>query len=154
MKLPNRLNKDMKLYYLLLPLYTFIRQTQTRVGVIVVMIVQLLDLQLPVQLMPITTKVVSLNPAHAEVYLIQHQVIKFVSDLRQVSDFRRSPVSSTNKTDRHDTTEILLKVVLNTLNQAKVKSSIKVIIQIVMTEIMNGAGEASSCRYQRGNQKL
>ena len=51
------------------------------------MIVRLLDLQLPVQLMPIATKVVSLNPAHAEVYLIQHSVIKFVSDLRQVCDF-------------------------------------------------------------------
>jgi hypothetical protein len=29
------------------------------------------------------------------------------------------PVSSTNKTDRHDITEILLKVALNTINQAK-----------------------------------
>jgi len=28
---------------------------------------------------PITTKVVSLNPSHGEVYLIQHYVIKFVS---------------------------------------------------------------------------
>ena len=28
-----------------------------------------------------------------------------------------TPVSSTNKTDRHDMTEILLKVVLNTINQ-------------------------------------
>ena len=35
----------------------------------------------------ITTKVVSLNPAHGEVYSIQHYVIKFVSDLRQVSGF-------------------------------------------------------------------
>jgi len=33
---------------------------------------------------PITTKVVILNPAHGEVYLIlvQHYVIKFVSDLQ------------------------------------------------------------------------
>ena len=46
-----------------------------------------LDLQLPVQLVPITTKVVSLNPAHGEVYLIQLFVIKFVSDLRQVVGF-------------------------------------------------------------------
>ena len=30
-----------------------------------------------------------------------------------------TPVSSTNKSDRHDTTEILLKVVLSTINQAK-----------------------------------
>jgi hypothetical protein len=28
-----------------------------------------------------------------------------------------TPVSSTNKTDRHDITEILLKVVLNTIKQ-------------------------------------
>ena len=42
-------------------------------------------------LVPINTNVVSLNPAHAEVYSIQHYVIKFVSDLRQVSDFLLIP---------------------------------------------------------------
>jgi hypothetical protein len=46
-------------------------------------------LQLPVQSLPITTKVVSLNPVHGEVYSIQHYVKKFVSDLRQVSGFLR-----------------------------------------------------------------
>jgi hypothetical protein len=30
-----------------------------------------------------------------------------------------SPVSSTNKTDRHDITEILLRVALNIIKQAK-----------------------------------
>ena len=30
-----------------------------------------------------------------------------------------TPVSSTNNTDRHDITEILLKVALNTINQTK-----------------------------------
>jgi hypothetical protein len=54
------------------------------------MIVWKLDLQLPVQLVPFSTKVVSLNPAHGEVYLIQHYVIKFVSDLRQESGFLRA----------------------------------------------------------------
>jgi hypothetical protein len=44
-----------------------------------------LDLQLPVQSVPITTKVVSSNPVHGKVYSIQHYVIKFVSDLRQVN---------------------------------------------------------------------
>ena len=43
-------------------------------------------------------------------------MIKIVSDLRQVGGFLRyivgTPVSSTNKTDRHDITEILLKVSL------------------------------------------
>ena len=36
-----------------------------------------------------------------------------ISDLLQVCGF---PISSTNKTDRHDITEILLKVVLNTID--------------------------------------
>jgi hypothetical protein len=80
-----------------------------------VVIVWELDLQLPV---PIAIKVVSSNPVHGEVYLIQHYVIKFVIDLRQASGFRRvlrfpPPI----KTDSHDITEILLKVELNTINQ-------------------------------------
>ena len=37
--------------------------------------------------MPITTKVVSLNPIHGEVYSVEHYVRKFVSNLRQVSGF-------------------------------------------------------------------
>jgi hypothetical protein len=39
----------------------------------------------------------------------------FVSDLQWFSP--DTLVSSTNKTDRHDITEILLKVALNTINQ-------------------------------------
>ena len=44
-----------------------------------------MDSQLSVQSMPITTKVVSSNSAHGEVYSIQlyYYMIKFVSDLRQ-----------------------------------------------------------------------
>ena len=41
--------------------------------------------------MPITITVVSSNPANGEVYSIQHYVIKFVSDLRQVGGFLRFP---------------------------------------------------------------
>jgi hypothetical protein len=41
---------------------------------------------------------------------VQHYVIKFVSDLV-------FSVSSTNKTDRHEITKILLKLVLNTIKQ-------------------------------------
>jgi hypothetical protein len=51
---------------------------------------------------------------------VQHYmyVIKFVSDLWQVGGFLRvTPVSSTNKTGRHDITEILLKVALNIIKQ-------------------------------------
>jgi len=36
---------------------------------------------------------VSLNPVHGQVYLIQHYVIKFVSDLRQVCGFLWFPPS-------------------------------------------------------------
>jgi hypothetical protein len=46
-------------------------------------------------------------------------VIKFVSDLREVGGLFSPgpPVSSTDKTDRHDITEIMLKVVLNKTNK-------------------------------------
>jgi hypothetical protein len=37
--------------------------------------------------LPIITKVVSLNPAHGKVYLIQQYVINFVSDLLQIGGF-------------------------------------------------------------------
>jgi len=62
------------------------------------------------QSVPITTTIVSSNPAYGEVYSIQHYVIKFVSDLWQVGGF---PWVSINKTDCHNITEILLKVALN-----------------------------------------
>jgi len=55
-------------------------------GAVVVMVWEL-DLQLPVQSVPITTKVVSSNPTHDEVYSMQVYVIKFVSDLPQVCGF-------------------------------------------------------------------
>ena len=46
-------------------------------------------LQLSVQTVPITTNIVSSNPVHGKVYSIQHYVIKFASDLRQVGGFLR-----------------------------------------------------------------
>jgi hypothetical protein len=49
---------------------------------------------------------------------VQHYVIKFVSDLRQVGGFfPGTPISPTNKTGRHDITDILLNVALNTIKQ-------------------------------------
>ena len=53
------------------------------------------------------------KPGSGKVNLMQHYVIKFVSNLRQVGSF--SLVSSTNKTDCHNITEILLKVALSTI---------------------------------------
>jgi len=75
----------------------------------VAVIIWCLDLQLPVHSVSITIKVVSSNP-------IQHYVLKFVNDR---SWFSPGPPfsSTTNKTDRHKITEILLKVALNTINQ-------------------------------------
>jgi hypothetical protein len=74
-----------------------------------------MDLQLPMQLVPITTKVVSSNHAHGEVYSIQHHEIKFVNDLRQVGGFIRvllfpPPILTVT------IIKILLKMVLNTIS--------------------------------------
>ena len=55
-----------------------IQYHNTKKGVVVVVIVQSVL---------ITTNVVSLYPIHGEVYSIQHYVIKFVSDLRDVGGF-------------------------------------------------------------------
>ena len=66
-----------------------------------------LDLQLPVQSVHVMIKVVSSNPTHSEIYSIQHYAIRFVNNVRQVGGFTPgNPVSSTNKTDRQDITEI------------------------------------------------
>jgi hypothetical protein len=66
-------------------------------------------LKLPVQLVLITTEVVSSNLGREE-YLIQHYVITFVSDLRQVSCVLWvSGLPQTNQTDRHDIAEILFE---------------------------------------------
>jgi hypothetical protein len=64
---------------------------------------------------PITTNVVSSNPAHDEVYSIQ-----FMELCDKVTCSRSwfspgTPVSSTNKTDHHNIVEILLKVALITI---------------------------------------
>jgi hypothetical protein len=67
-----------------------------------------------VQSVPITTKFVSSNPAHGGMHSIQLYVMKFVSDFWHVDGFihvlRFPPLI---KTDRHDISEILLKVVLS-----------------------------------------
>ena len=67
--------------------FGFNQVSSSEKGAIVVVILWKLDLQLPVQSVPITTNVVSLNPIHGEVYSIQHYVIKFVSDMQQVGGF-------------------------------------------------------------------
>jgi len=49
----------------------------------------IVDLQLPVQSVPITNNVVSSNTAHDEVYPIQISTMTFVSNLQQVIDILR-----------------------------------------------------------------
>ena len=55
------------------------------------MVVRYMALQLSVHSMHIATEVVSSNNVQGEVYSMQHYVIKFVSDLQQVSGFLRFP---------------------------------------------------------------
>ena len=64
------------------------------------------------QSVTITTDVMSSNPTHGKVYLIQIDVIKFVSDLWQVGRFLRVLRYPPNKAECHDIAEILLKVAL------------------------------------------
>ena len=72
---------------------------------VLVVIVWLLDLH--VQLEYITTNVVSSNLAQGEVYSVQLSTGWLF--------FPGTPLFSTNKTDRNDIAEILLKVALNTI---------------------------------------
>ena len=75
-----------------------------------------LDLQIPMQSVPIITDV-SLNLDQGEVYSIQHydKVCQRLATGRWFS-----PVSSVNKADRHDIAEISLKVASNTINQPSI----------------------------------
>ena len=76
------------------------------------------------QSVPITTNVVSSNPRIPlrEGVLDTTCCDKVCQWLAAGRWFSPSiPVSSTNKTDRHDITDILLKVALNTMNQTKPK---------------------------------
>ena len=56
-----------------------------------------------------------IQPFNRRLHLILLYYISFV--LFIVLLFLGTPVSSTSKTDRHDNTEIFLKVALNTINQ-------------------------------------
>ena len=70
-------------------LYLHLNACLMSIGDVIVVIVWYLDWQLSMQSVPITTKVMSSNPAHGEVYSIPHYMIKFVSDLGQVGGFHR-----------------------------------------------------------------
>ena len=76
---------------------------------VVIVIAWQLDLQLPMLSVPITTAGVSSNLVRGKVHSIQHYVTG-----RWFSPGTTD--SSTNKTDRHDVTDLLLKVGFNTIN--------------------------------------
>ena len=66
--------------------------------------------------MQIISKVANLNPADGEVFSIQHYVIEFVSDLRQVFCFLQVLLFPLQiKLTATYVTEIFLKVALNTI---------------------------------------
>jgi hypothetical protein len=67
-----------------------LRLTQPLQGVVVLVIVWQLDLQLPMQSVPITTEAVSSFESRTG-RGVQHYVIKLASDLRQVGGFPRLP---------------------------------------------------------------
>jgi hypothetical protein len=74
----------------------------------VILFIIFFSLKLPVQLVLITTEVVSSNPRRREEYLIQHYVITFVNDLRKVGCVLWVLwFPQTNQTNRHDIAEIL-----------------------------------------------
>ena len=74
-----------KLLYVLIA--TYVGYISSLMYTVVVLIVWYLDLELPVQSVPFTTKVVGLNSVHGEVYLMQQYMIKIVSNLRQMAVF-------------------------------------------------------------------
>jgi hypothetical protein len=76
-----------------------------------------LDLPLPVQSVPITNKVVSLNPDRGEVGVLDTTLCNKVCQLLATGRWFSpgTPVSSINTTDRHNKDGIFLKVALNTI---------------------------------------
>jgi hypothetical protein len=73
--------------------------------------------QVPVQSVPITTKILNFEPRSWRGVLDTILCDKVRQRLATGQWY--SSVSPTNKTDRHDITEILLKVALRTINQIK-----------------------------------
>jgi hypothetical protein len=71
------------------------------------------------QTVPITPIIANSKTVHGELYSIQHLLCDKVCQWLATGQWFSpgTPISSTNKTDCYDITEILLKVALNTINQ-------------------------------------
>jgi len=86
------------------------------------------------QPVPITTKVMSLNPTHGEVFSMQYYVIKCVRDFRQVICFLQVLVfSSNNKAHNHAIADILFIAVLNSIthNRCPMQNRIKILFYFI-----------------------
>jgi hypothetical protein len=101
----------------------------------------------PIQSVPITTKVVSSNPAQTRFTRLNIIVCDKVCQWLAAGQWFSlgTPVSSTNKTDRHDITEILLKVSLNTINSTNHRLNIGINGLCKMSYICHIKVEISIC---------
>ena len=103
--------------------------------------------------MPITTIVFNSTPARGGVYSTQHYAIKFVRVLRQVSGFPGYSGFPSIKTDRHDITDILLKVALNIItltylqDNADICASINNVLTIRFTTSMSNLIKIAYLKY-------
>ena len=86
-------------------------------GVVVALTLWYLELQLPMQSVLITIVVVSSNLDQGEVYNIIRSSLSVTCNKSVI--FSGSSGFPSNKTDRHDITEILLKVALHPIIQTK-----------------------------------
>ena len=98
------------------------------------MIVWQLDLQLPLQSVSITIEVVSSNLV--QVRYTRYNIMWYSLSVLVTGQWFSpgTPVSSTNKTDFHDITEILLKVALNTIITITSDKSFSYITQVKVVD--------------------
>ena len=94
---------------------------------VVVVIVWQLDLQIPVQCVPITTKVMRLNLLRRSVLdsTLCDKVCQWLT-----TGWWFSPVSSTNNTDHHDITKVALNTINQPTNQSKSEFHVTRILNI------------------------
>ena len=96
-----------------------------------------MDLQLPIQSVPITT---NFKPCSWRGVLNTTLCYKVCQWLMAGLWFSScTPISSTNKTDCHDITKILLKVALNTINQPTNQSNMLLHIDSIILTTSNNS---------------
>ena len=111
---------------------------------IVAVIVWQLDVQLPMHPVSITTDVVSSNLDTT----LCDKVCQSLATGRWFSPGH--PVSSTNKSDHHDITEMLLKVTLNTIKKNKILTNLEYLL-ISKRQVEN---QPEMCSHDRKKNKI